>query len=71
MVQAVVYPNNITVIGSEAKIKDISELTTDEIDITGHRESFESEKQVIVPEGVHVYPSNVLIHVEISHPDND
>jgi len=71
MVQAVVYPNNITVIGSEAKIKDISELTTDEIDITGHRESFESEKQVIVPEGVHVYPSNVLIHVEISNPDND
>jgi len=66
LVQAAVQPDSAIVFGSETRVINIDELKTGEIDITGRRESYNLETELVVPEGVRVYPLRALVYVEIN-----
>lgn len=69
LLHLIVYPDNVTAIGNEMGLKAMGEQITVEVDLTAQLESFEIDKQIRAPEGVQLYPTTVVVQVEISEDD--
>ncbi|HZK43728.1 MAG TPA: CdaR family protein [Syntrophomonadaceae bacterium] len=67
-----VIPDTVNVIAPEPIANTIDELKTEPVDITGKTESFRQEVKVIIPEGIDIYPTKVLVDVNITkHKEKD
>lgn len=63
--EVVVEPVQVEVISTQEIPKELTQLNTAEIDISGKKQSFGQEVAVQAVEGLKVYPSRVLVEVSI------
>lgn len=63
--QVTVEPELATVLGDENLVKQMDNLETSKINVSGHTESYTQEIKITVPEGAKVYPEKVLVMIEI------
>lgn len=55
----------LTVLGSKAQLEGLEEVSTRPVDLTGQKESFNQECEIVLPAGMKAYPAKVLVNVEI------
>lgn len=63
-IQAV--PDTVTVYGPEAVLAELKEIAIKPLDLTGKIASFTQEVELTVPQGVKVFPTKVLLNIEIT-----
>lgn len=63
--QIIVTPAEVTLLGGEKAVEGINKLSTKEINVSGRTESFSQEVDLSVPDKLKVYPSQVMVNVEI------
>jgi len=65
LVKVSVYPETVNILGNDAELAALNKLNTKEIDITARRHPFSLEVDIVQPEGIKVYPSRVVVEVDI------
>ncbi|MBC7076400.1 MAG: hypothetical protein H5T98_10125 [Syntrophomonadaceae bacterium] len=65
LVQVSVYPETVSILGNSIRLASVEQLSTEEIDITAKKYPFSLEVNVVQPEGLKVYPSRVVVDVDI------
>lgn len=55
----------ITVLGSKEQLAGLEEVSIRPVDLTGKKESFEQESEIVLPAGLKAYPARVVVNVEI------
>jgi len=58
-------PDKIELLGTKDQLAGIEEITTQEIDLTGKKQSFVQEVEIQNPDSIKVFPSKLLIEVII------
>lgn len=64
--QVIIEPAEAFLIGAEAKSGNISEITTEEIDLNDKTSSFTIEAKLTLKEGIKIYPAQAVIYIEIN-----
>ncbi|MEN6350786.1 MAG: CdaR family protein [Syntrophomonas sp.] len=57
--------DTVTVLGAKDEVEALNEVSTKAIDLTGKKASFAEEVEIIDPAGLKVYPSRLMVNVEI------
>ncbi|MEN6325143.1 MAG: CdaR family protein [Syntrophomonas sp.] len=55
----------VTVLGSQEQLEGLEEVSIRPVDLTGKKESFEQDSEIVLPTGLKAYPARVLVSVEI------
>lgn len=59
-------PDEVTLYGAESTLATIKEIAVKPLDLSGNNASFTQEVELAAPQGVKVYPSKVLLNIEIT-----
>lgn len=59
-------PDTVSILGSEAALANIKEISTKPLDLSGKSASFSQELDLVLPDGVKAYPAKILVNVEIT-----
>lgn len=62
--------DTVTVLGGINIVEALNEVRTHPIDLSGKKETFSQEVEMVVPIGLKVYPSRLLVNVEIKADKN-
>lgn len=69
--ETVIEPAQVSILGDQAKVENLSEVVTEPIDITGRTGDFSQLVDLVQPEGVSIVPDRVKVLVKLSSPSTE
>lgn len=66
-----IIPELVNILVPALIADNVNEVKTKPIDITGRDKAFSQEVELVVPEGIHIYPDKVIINISINSTESE